>query len=237
MTIDEELTNDKIKAGNEYDLTLTTNVNKQMGTYVNATTSRLTKLFLECTKESPPKRVAKNLMENDHNNPLIVSGTLDELVVSGTSDGNDSDKSYHPSSDESDDDAFIEIKKRINYTYDWFMGTGIKKSSLSEGAKKNIVPQDIIDDDSAEILDFVEVIHKERLVDNVISDELETRSFASSIHMTEISATARHQNSSTISLLDLAQLFDKVTDAEHYAMKANQEETLCWINYGKEFII
>ncbi|CAG8844695.1 13638_t:CDS:2, partial [Gigaspora margarita] len=88
MAINEELTNDKIKAKeNEYDLTLTTNVNEQMGTYVNATTSRLTKQFLKSTKESPPKHVAKNLMEDDHNNPLIASGT---------SDRNDSDKSYHP---------------------------------------------------------------------------------------------------------------------------------------------
>ncbi|RIB29888.1 hypothetical protein C2G38_2291397 [Gigaspora rosea] len=63
--------------------------------------------------------------------------------------------------------------------------------------------------------------------DNVISDESETRSFVSSNHMTEISATARRQNSDTISLLDLAQLFDKATNAEYYATKANQEETLC----------
>jgi len=73
--------------------------------------------------------------------------------------------------------------------------------------------------------------------DNIISDESGTRSFASSDHVTEISATARHQNSDTISLLDLAQLFDKATNAEYYATKANQEETLCWINYGKEFVI
>ncbi|CAG8855503.1 8696_t:CDS:2, partial [Gigaspora margarita] len=52
---------------------------------------------------------------------------------------NDSDKSYHPSSDEPYDDTFIEIKKRINYTYDWFTGPGIKKSSLSEGAKKWVI--------------------------------------------------------------------------------------------------
>jgi polyhydroxyalkanoate synthesis regulator phasin len=35
----------------------------------------------------------------------------------------------------------------------------------------------------------------------------------------------------------LAQLFGKATNAEYYATKANQEETLCWINYGKEFVI
>ncbi|RHZ74205.1 hypothetical protein Glove_227g186 [Diversispora epigaea] len=34
-----------------------------------------------------------------------------------------------------------------------------------------------------------------------------------------------------------SQLFDKATNAEYYAMKANQEETLRWINYGSEFII
>ncbi|CAG8786935.1 7431_t:CDS:1, partial [Gigaspora rosea] len=55
-------------------------------------------------------------------------------------------------------------------------------------------------------------------IDNILSD---------SNHAIEILATARRQNSSTIRLLDLAQLFDKATDAEHYAMKANQEEILC----------
>ncbi|CAG8836775.1 6720_t:CDS:2 [Gigaspora margarita] len=48
---------------------------------------------------------------------------------------------------------------------------------------------------------------------------------------------ALRQNSSTVLLFDLAQLFDKATDAEYSAIKANQEETLCWINYGNEFII
>ncbi|CAG8788871.1 28420_t:CDS:2 [Gigaspora margarita] len=38
--------------------------------------------------------------------------------------------------------------------------------------------------------------------------------------------TALCQNSSTVLLLDLAQLFDKATDAEYSAIKANQEETL-----------
>ncbi|CAG8658291.1 1859_t:CDS:2, partial [Racocetra fulgida] len=47
----------------------------------------------------------------------------------------------------------------------------------------------------------------------------------------------RKYRSSDILLLDLAQLFDKATDAEYSAIKANQEETLCWINYGNEFII
>ncbi|CAG8634810.1 7258_t:CDS:2, partial [Paraglomus occultum] len=44
-------------------------------------------------------------------------------------------------------------------------------------------------------------------------------------------------NSSATPLLELAQLFDTAADAEYYAIKANQKETLCWTNYGKEFII
>ncbi|RHZ57349.1 hypothetical protein Glove_390g39 [Diversispora epigaea] len=167
------------------------------------------------------------------------------------------------------------------------------------------LPQDIIDDDSAEILDFVEAIHKERIsseirernrekklqeshnnstppiqsevstmstpesldsktvkklwdqnqhksqektsqshkkkgtenIAQVIADGIQDNVISISNHVTEISATARRQNSDTISLLDLAQLFDKATNAEYYAKKANQEETLCWINYGNEFII
>ncbi|CAG8674582.1 11002_t:CDS:2, partial [Dentiscutata heterogama] len=63
-------------------------------------------------------------------------------------------------------------------------------------------------------------------IDNILSD---------SNHVIEISATSLHQNSSIVLLLDLAQLFNKATDAEHYTMKANQEETLYWITYGKKF--
>ncbi|CAG8628373.1 8776_t:CDS:2 [Gigaspora margarita] len=73
--------------------------------------------------------------------------------------------------------------------------------------------------------------------DNNLLDESSIQSFASSNHVIKISATALRQNSSTVLLLDLAQLFNKATDAEYSAIKANQEETLCWINYGNEFII
>ncbi|POG57831.1 hypothetical protein GLOIN_2v1736322 [Rhizophagus irregularis DAOM 181602=DAOM 197198] len=45
--------------------------------------------------------------------------------------------------------------------------------------------------------------------------------------MTEISATARRPNCSS-SLLDLAKLFDKASDAEYRTKKANEEEILCW---------
>ncbi|CAG8724916.1 17225_t:CDS:2, partial [Dentiscutata heterogama] len=134
MTVNEELIDSKIKnEENEYDLTLTTNVNKQMGTYVNATTSRLTKRFLECAEESPPKRVPKEAINDSPNNPFTVSGIPGEsnLNDSGTPDESNSDKSYHPSSDEADDDSYIESKKgKANHSYDWFTGPGIKKSEL-----------------------------------------------------------------------------------------------------------
>jgi len=81
--------------------------------------------------------------------------------------------------------------------------------------------------------------HKKKGTENiaqVITDGIQDNIHSDPNHVTEISVTGHHQNS-TISLLDLAQLFDKATNAEYYAMKANQEETLCWINYGSEFII
>ncbi|RIB14273.1 hypothetical protein C2G38_1668804 [Gigaspora rosea] len=45
-----------------------------------------------------------------------------------------------------------------------------------------------------------------------------------------------NQNSSTDSLISLAQLFDKADDAEYGAIRANQEEVLRWYYYGKEFL-
>ncbi|CAG8535867.1 26972_t:CDS:2 [Dentiscutata erythropus] len=82
-------------------------------------------------------------------------------------------------------------------------------------------------------------LHKKKRTENitqVIADGIQDDNLLDSNHVTEISATAFHQNSSVL-LLDLAQLFDKATDAKYSAIKANQEETLCWTNYGKEFII
>ncbi|CAG8773409.1 5925_t:CDS:2, partial [Acaulospora morrowiae] len=111
----------------------------------DSTCAKTTKRLLDVAKESPPKRVAKNLdfIENDSINPFIASGITDENNLNGlftTPGGNDSDKSYYPGSDEPDDDTFIEIKKKRNdYIYDWFTGPGVVKSSLSEGAKKWII--------------------------------------------------------------------------------------------------
>ncbi|RHZ81995.1 hypothetical protein Glove_115g91 [Diversispora epigaea] len=177
------------------------------------------------------------------------------------------------------------------------------ESSTEPETSITSLPQDIIHDDSAEILDFVEMIHKERIsseirernwekklqeshnnltplmkskvstmstpesldpktvkklwdrdqnksqdktsqshkkngtenIAQVIADGIQNNIISDSV--TEISATAHRQNSDTISLLDLAQLFDKATNAKYYAIKANQDETLCWNNYGSEFVV
>nr|CAG8624472.1 6989_t:CDS:2 [Entrophospora candida] len=146
MVVNEKLINIKIKnEENKYDLTLTTNVNKQMGAYVNTITSHLTKRFLDCAKESPSKCVTKNLnsTENDPNNSFIVSEIINEDNLNKlftTPDGSNSDKSYNPSLDGPDDDSFISMKNRkINHTYDWFTGLGVMEFSLSEGAKKWVI--------------------------------------------------------------------------------------------------
>ncbi|CAG8820156.1 42336_t:CDS:2, partial [Gigaspora margarita] len=88
--------------------------------------------------------------------------------------------------------------------------------------------------------DKISQSHKKKGTENiahVIADGIQDNIISDSNYVTGILATARRQNSDTISLLDLAQLFDKATNAEYYATKANQEETLCWNNYGKEFVI
>ncbi|RHZ44306.1 hypothetical protein Glove_743g9 [Diversispora epigaea] len=92
------------------------------------------------------------------------------------------------------------------------------------------------EDNSSEILLQSNVINGTENIAQVIADGIQDNILSDLNHVIEISATARRQNSDTISLLDLAQLFDKATDAEHYAMKANQEEILCWISYRKKFV-
>ncbi|KAF0556685.1 hypothetical protein F8M41_015042 [Gigaspora margarita] len=60
--------------------------------------------------------------------------------------------------------------------------------------------------------------HKKKGTENiaqVIADVMQDKNLTDSTHVTEISAKALHQNSSTVLLLDLAQLFDKATDAEY----------------------
>ncbi|CAG8701462.1 17575_t:CDS:10, partial [Acaulospora morrowiae] len=111
--------------------------------------TQLTKRLLDVAEESPQKRLAKvRTMDSnplsiyDSNDPFIVSETLDEneLIVSETSDDNNSDESYRPSSDEPDDNSFIEIKRgKIDHTYDWFTGPGVKKSALNKDAKKWVI--------------------------------------------------------------------------------------------------
>jgi hypothetical protein len=90
--------------------------------------------------------------------------------------------------------------------------------------------------------------HKKKDTENIvqaiiggIQDDIKRQEPTSSgsslevLQVTEISATGRRPKCSS-SLLDLAHLFDKASDAEYRTKKANEEEILCWINFGKEFI-
>ncbi|GES79636.1 hypothetical protein GLOIN_2v1835304 [Rhizophagus clarus] len=49
-------------------------------------------------------------------------------------------------------------------------------------------------------------------------------------------ATDRHPKCSS-SLVDLAKLFDKASDTKYCTKKANKKEILCWVNFGKEFMV
>ncbi|CAG8805621.1 35240_t:CDS:2, partial [Racocetra persica] len=78
---------------NEYDLAVVTNVNKQMETYVNATTTRFTHLtnqLLECAKNSSPKRIAKVTGDDPNNSFAALETTnennLNDLTASGLLD-------------------------------------------------------------------------------------------------------------------------------------------------------
>ncbi|CAG8578662.1 2393_t:CDS:10 [Cetraspora pellucida] len=153
ISVSEGMVESKIRnEENEYDLTVVTNVNKQMGAYVNAITTRFTKRLLENAKESPPKRVAK-IVGDDPNNPFVVVETTDEnhlndFIASGLPDESNSDGSYQPSSDGLDDDTFVEPedeifsetrRRRTQYIRDWFTGPGIMKSTLSADAEKWVI--------------------------------------------------------------------------------------------------
>ncbi|RHZ67209.1 hypothetical protein Glove_302g50 [Diversispora epigaea] len=116
----------------------------------------------------------------------------------------------------------------------------MQTSSLSDNSTKELL-QDNEDSKTAkkcldQSQDKTSKSHKKKGIENIgqvivngIQDNI-----ISPNHVVEILAS---NHSETQTLLDLARLFDKATNAEYYAIKANQEETLCWINYGKEFII
>src|SRR3989337_2296630 len=73
-----------------------------------------------------------------------------------------------------------------------------------------------------------------QLIVNGIKDD--AQSSDKTIPRDVISIESLNQNSSTDSLLSLAQLFDKADDAEYGAIRANQEEILRWYYYGKKFL-
>ncbi|CAG8746313.1 391_t:CDS:2 [Gigaspora rosea] len=73
-------------------------------------------------------------------------------------------------------------------------------------------------------------LHKKKGAENVaqvIADRIKDNKLIDSNHVCEIPETSLYPNSYTVLSLDLVQLFDKATDAEYSAIKANQEETLC----------
>ncbi|GES82117.1 hypothetical protein GLOIN_2v1871901 [Rhizophagus clarus] len=95
-----------------------------------------------------------------------------------------------------------------------------------------------------------EINHKKKsvekiaqVINNGIQDNVKYREPISSgcslrkpFHETEILAIACYPKCSS-SLLDLTKLFDKALDAKYRTKKANKEKILCWVNFGKKFIV
>ncbi|CAG8438898.1 9106_t:CDS:2 [Cetraspora pellucida] len=73
-------------------------------------------------------------------------------------------------------------------------------------------------------------------ISQMISDGIQNDTYRSTLSSSNDILLQQSQISSTVPLLTLAQLFNRVTDAEYGAIHANQEEILCWCYYGKEFI-
>ncbi|CAG8682040.1 5678_t:CDS:2, partial [Funneliformis mosseae] len=79
-------------------------------------------------EESPSKHLAKEI-EKDPSNPFVAFGLPSK---------NDSDEPYCSSSDESSDDYYLELNEK-EYIYEWFTGQGVKESTLSDGANKEMI--------------------------------------------------------------------------------------------------
>ncbi|KAF0515320.1 hypothetical protein F8M41_017334 [Gigaspora margarita] len=124
--------------------------------------------------------------------------------------------------------------------------------------------QNIVNDDLASSLEFVEMIHKENIASTISHERKKEQGLIQEIstgnsqddaflstqdHVTEILLT---QNSNQVSenhvsditilsvsrsktLLNLATLYRKACDTEKQAIKANQDEILCWYYYVIEF--
>ncbi|CAG8569672.1 6042_t:CDS:10 [Ambispora gerdemannii] len=144
---------------------------------------------------------------------------------------------------------FVETEKKLQESHNYLTPPIQSETSTMSTPLDPKTVKKLLDQNQNKSLDKTSQSHKKKgtenitqviadgIQDNILSGETKIQSFASLNHVTEVSATDCHQNSSTISLLYLTQLFDKATNAEYYAKKANQKEILCWINYGSEFII
>ncbi|RIB14170.1 hypothetical protein C2G38_2195871 [Gigaspora rosea] len=121
---------------NQYNLTVISNINKQIGVYIKATTSHFTKQLLEYK------------IEDDLNNPFIVSKTTQEINLN---DYTISEFSVESNLDNLDNDIFVEfnnnnfnrIRRRSQYKYNLFTEPGIVYSTLSMNTKKRV--QDVIE--------------------------------------------------------------------------------------------
>ncbi|RIA89699.1 hypothetical protein C1645_824464 [Glomus cerebriforme] len=118
------------------------------------------------------------------------------------------------------------------------MDTSLSKELIPEGLPELAVNIPVMDQCDQTCLEdmktdaFLNKVYKKK--DDVKRQKLIFS--GSSSHEAEISVTARHPKCSSLSLLDLAHLFVKASDIEYHTKKANEEEILCWINFGKEFI-
>ena len=152
------------------------------------------------------------------------------------------DNSNIKSMEERDIDTFLDeaYKKKVS---DEIRQRNKEKKSLRESATQDL--SGVSNETTSSVMkDEKSKSHKKREAENIVQDvfdfiatsEHEKNQPKDALHMTEISATARRPKCSS-SLLDLAKLFDKASDAEYRTKKANEEEILCWVNFGKEFMV
>ncbi|RIB17016.1 hypothetical protein C2G38_2315099 [Gigaspora rosea] len=111
--------------------------------------------------------------------------------------------------------------------------------------------QDIVDDDLASVLEFVETIYKENVIPTISHEQKKEQVLIQEIsasnsqddafpstqdhdsispeYATEILLTSDQEKSNIFQ--NIANLYEKACDAEYKSIKANQAEILCWSNF------
>ncbi|CAG8454759.1 8322_t:CDS:2 [Scutellospora calospora] len=111
--------------------------------------------------------------------------------------------------------------------------------------------QDIVDDNLASSLEFIEMIHKENIAPTISYERKKEQGLIQEItagnsqddtspftqvhdsisqeYATEILLSSGQEKSSIFQ--NIAHLYEKACDAEHESIKANQAEILCWSNF------